>query len=142
MEAKKSIDGHCLCGAVKVHVASVGNTFGACHCDMCRRWAGGPFLAMDCGTQVSFEGEPGISVYDSSEWAQRGFCKHCGTHLFYRLKANQQYMMSPGLFNDIGAIKFDHQLFIEEKPDYYDFANKTHNMTGEETFAAFSPAAD
>ena len=35
-------------------------------------------------------------------------------------------------------IKFDHQVFIDDKPKYYDFANKTENMTGEEVFASFS----
>ena len=29
------------------------------------------------------------------------------------------------------------QIFIDEKPAYYDFANKTKNMTGAEVFAAF-----
>ncbi len=142
MEAKKQLSGHCLCGAVTVHVTAAEMKFGACHCAMCRRWAGGPLLAIDCGTQVAFDGEQHISIYDSSEWAQRGFCQQCGSHLFYRLKANQQYMMPPGLFDDIDQIKFDHQIFIDEKPDYYDFANETHNMTGEECFAAFNSAQD
>ena len=31
------------------------------------------------------------------------------------------------------------QIFIDEKPAYYDFANKTKNMTGAEVFAAFAP---
>ena len=34
---------------------------------------------------------------------------------------------------------FTSQIFIDEKPAYYDFANKTHNMTGAEVFAAFAP---
>ncbi len=139
MTTTKAISGHCLCGAIKIKVAGVNTNFGACHCDMCRRWVGGPFLAMDCGTEVSFEGEENIGVYDSSDWAERGFCKQCGSHLFYRLKQNQQTMMPPGLFEPIGDITFDHQVFIEEKPAYYDFANKTQNMTGEECFAAFAP---
>ena len=25
----------------------------------------------------------------SSAWAERGFCKNCGSHLFYRLKENK-----------------------------------------------------
>ena len=32
------------------------------------------------------------------------------------------------------------QVFVDEKPAYYDFANKTHNMTGAEVFAEFGPA--
>lgn len=138
MSEKQRINGHCLCGAITIRVASANTSLGACHCAMCRRWVGGPYLAMDCGTDVSFDGEQSIGVYNSSDWAERGFCKQCGSNLFYRLKENQQYMMPPGLFEPIENIEFDHQVFIEEKPGYYEFANKTHNMTGEECFAAFA----
>lgn len=133
--------GHCLCGKVKVHAASLSKKIGACHCGMCRRWSGGPLLAVDCGTDVSFEGEENISVYDSSDWAQRGFCKRCGSHLFYRLRQSGQYIMGVGLFDDCKGLVFDHQIFIEEKPDYYSFANDTHNMTGAEVFAKFAPSS-
>ena len=33
---------------------------------------------------------------------------------------------------------FDHQVFIDEKPDYYSFANETKDMTGQELFAMFA----
>ncbi|WP_339900516.1 GFA family protein [Paraglaciecola polaris] len=56
----------------------------ACHCASCRKWSGGPLLAIDCGTDVSISPTDNITVYDSSQWAQRGFCRHCGTDLFYR----------------------------------------------------------
>ncbi|NIT13149.1 MAG: GFA family protein, partial [Candidatus Dadabacteria bacterium] len=52
---------------------------------MCRKWCGGPLMAVNCGTDVTFEGEDNITVYDSSSWAERGFCSGCGSHLFYRL---------------------------------------------------------
>ena len=57
-------------------------------------------IAVDCGTDVTFEGEENISVFESSEWAERGFCKECGSHLFYRLKATHQYIMPAGLFDE------------------------------------------
>ena len=80
----------------------------------------------------------GVGVFDSSEWADRGFCKNCGTHLFYRLKQNQQYIMPVALFGDELDYVFDHQVFVDDKPGYYDFSNETKNMTGEEVFAYFA----
>ena len=65
--------GHCLCGSVKVNVKNLNQQTGACHCDMCRRWGGGPLMAVDCGSEVTFEGDDQISVFDSSDWAERGF---------------------------------------------------------------------
>ena len=134
-------EGSCLCGAVHVHVAERAGQVGACHCGMCRKWGGGPLLAVDCGTDVSFEGEENISVYDSSDWAERGFCKKCGTHLFYRLKETRQHMLPAGLLDDSDDLVFDHQVFIDRKPSYYRFANETKDMTEAEVFAMYAPPA-
>jgi len=132
-----SYTGKCLCQAVQVIAEKPNLKLGACHCNMCRKWTGGPFFAVDCGASVVFDGEEHIAVFDSSQWAERGFCQICGTHLFYRLKQQQQYMLSAGLFEAIKNFEFDHQVFIDEKPDYYTFSNQTHDMTGAEIFAKY-----
>lgn len=136
-----NLTGHCLCKAIKIAVSDVKPHMEACHCSSCRAWGGGPLLGIDCGTHVTLTSEDDVSVYDSSEWAQRGFCRHCGSHLFYRLKENQQYIMPVGLFDIPEGVKveFHCQIFSDEKPNYYDFANQTKMMTGEEVFAAFAP---
>ncbi|MBL4826408.1 MAG: GFA family protein [Spongiibacteraceae bacterium] len=105
---------------------------------MCRNWGGGPFLGVDCASDVEFNGYDNITVFDSSAWGERGFCKACGSHLFYRLKESNQYIVPVGLFENTDAFVLDHQVFIEEKPEFYCFSNETKNMTGEELFAEFS----
>ncbi|MDJ0687920.1 MAG: GFA family protein [Xenococcaceae cyanobacterium MO_188.B32] len=85
------IKGSCLCGAVNVSTTSTNNKVGACHCSMCRKWGGGALLVIECGSDVSFEGEENIGIYQSSEWAERGFRKKCGSHLFYKFKQKNQY---------------------------------------------------
>jgi len=99
-------------------------------------------LAVDCGDSLSIEGRASVAVFDSSEWAERGFCATCGTHLYYRLKQSNHYMMPVGLFDDDEGLDFDHQIFIDKKPAYYSFTNDTHNMTEAEVFAEFTAAAD
>ena len=131
--------GTCLCGAVHITANQMNPQMGACHCNMCRKWTGGPLLSVDCGTDVSFTGKENISTFNSSAWAERGFCGKCGTHLFYRLKTNNQYIMPIGIFDHHDAFTFDNQIFIDEKPAFYSFENKTHNMTGAEVFAKFAP---
>ena len=134
--------GHCLCGAVRFKAHTVNLDVGACHCNMCRRWGGGPLMAVDCGTDVDFENIETISVYNSSDWAERGFCGACGTHLFYRLKESGQHIMPAGLLDIETDVNFDHQVFIDEKPAYYTFTNDTKNMTGAELFALYAPSDD
>jgi len=129
--------GRCLCGSIEAVVEAMSCKVGACHCNTCRKWCGGPYMAVDSGTGVSFLGEASINIFDSSDWAERGFCKNCGTHLFYRLKENQRYYMPADLFDEGPELIFDSQVFIEEKPNYYCFANNTKEMTGAECFAEY-----
>jgi hypothetical protein len=134
--------GSCLCGAVSLSKTDMSNKISACHCNMCRKWGGGALLVVECGSDVSFEGEENIGFYQSSEWAERGFCNKCGSHLFYKFKQNNQYYIPVGLFDNSEGLVFEHQVFIDEKPEYYSFANETKNITGEELFAQFSPSSD
>lgn len=141
MSTLHAANGSCLCGGVRISTKMMSNKMGACHCDMCKKWAGGPLLAVDCGNDVTFEGKENVSVFNSSAWAERGFCKQCGSHLFYRLKDPVLYVVPVGLFDNKPPIVFDHQIFIEQKPAFYSFANETANLTGAEVFAKFAPQA-
>ena len=135
----KTVTGHCLCGSVSYTAQAKTAGAGPCHCESCRRWSGGIYLAAEATGPVTFQGEENITRYKSSDWAERGFCKNCGSSLFYRLVEQDMYILATGAFDDQSALAMTHQIFIEEKPDWYAFANKTHNMTGAEVFAAFSP---
>jgi hypothetical protein len=97
-------------------------------------------MAVDC-RDLEIGGEEAVTVFDSSAWADRGFCSKCGSHLFYRLKPSEsraeQYIVPVGLFPDDIPFTFDHQVFVDERPAYYCFSNETRNMTGPEIFAKY-----
>ena len=106
--------GRCLCGAVTFEATGVEKHVHACHCSMCRRWSGGPGLAVSVAS-VDFQGEDNIERYDSSDWAERGFCKTCGSNLFYLLKP-ARYIMQVGAFNE-QAFELDGEICCTDKPD-------------------------
>lgn len=137
-QARRQLTGGCLCGAVQFSAAPHDTNVGACHCGMCRKWTAGPFLALECGGTVQLNDTSSLGVYRSSEWAERGFCKKCGTSLFYKLVGKDYYVVSAEAFDDKTGFTFTSQIFVDEKPPYYDFANDTKNMTGPEVFAAFA----
>jgi len=134
--------GSCLCGAVALETTDLGPDAGACHCDICRKWGGGPLFALSCGDDLRIEGEDKISLFDSTAWAERGFCSVCGTHLFIRVKPNGRYILAAGLFPVEHELRFDHQIFIDKKPGFYSFAEETKNLTGAEVFAEHTKDAD
>ena len=132
-----TINGHCLCKKVTIRAVPEKQHIGPCHCESCRRWSSGPFFAIDCKDQVTIDGEQWIKTYNSSEWAERGFCSVCGTNLFYRLKGENHYMLAVGLFKEQSKFTMAHQVFIDEKPPFYNFSEQTVNMTGTECFALY-----
>ena len=129
--------GHCLCGAVSF-TSPNAKEVGACHCGFCRRWGGGPFFGVHCGPNVDFTGADQITVYASSDWAVRAFCKQCGTHLYYKLLATGEYFIPAGTF-DSSDFEVKTQIYIDKKPDYYSLANKTAMLTEQQVIELYSP---
>ena len=129
------IEGQCLCGAVTVRMTPPEPHVEACHCGMCRRWGGGPFLSLKLVTDPEFDGAEQVARYESSRWAERGFCRQCGTHLFYYFKPKAGYSFTPGLFNRLEGFELAEEIFIDDKPSYYDFAGERERLTGAEVMA-------
>lgn len=94
-------------------------------------------FAVHCGSDVSFVGDA-PSKYQSSDWAERGFCSSCGTHLFYHLLPNNEYILPAGLFQD-QDFQLSNEIFIDEKPEFYEFSNQTTKLTGQQVFEQFAP---
>jgi hypothetical protein len=133
------LSGGCLCGAVRFTARPHSRDLGACHCGMCRRWTAGPFLVLGCG-DLTVSDTSSLAAYRSSQWAERAFCKTCGTPLYYRLIERDLYFVSSEAFDDKTGFVLKTEGFIDEKPPYYDFANQTNRLTGAEVFAAFAAA--
>jgi len=132
------VNGSCLCGAVTFTVTLKNEHVDACHCDMCRKWGGGPFMNVMAASAPVFESDAQLGIYDSSDWAERLFCKNCGSSLMWRMKSNpDQVAIAASSVPLSDAADFRLQVFIDEKPAYYAFANDTRKMTGPELIAAF-----
>ncbi len=138
MGAGERLNGQCLCGAVKFAAVPAKMEMDVCHCSMCRRWSGGAFMAVNCGTSVEITDETALSTYSSSEWGERLFCSKCGSSLFWRGKHGGITMVSMQAFAAPEQFRFAEEIFIDNKPANYDFANETHRMTGEEFLAALA----
>ena len=130
--------GRCLCGAIRYTVRGVEES-SACHCDMCRRWAGGPLFAVGC-KELTWEGdEP--KFFQTSEWAERGFCPECGSSLVWRMTAGVHAGMTTvtlGSLDDQEGLPLTREWFIDRKPDGYALAGEHQRVTEAEAVAMFS----
>ena len=129
------VEGRCLCGVVTFAADDVESGLHICHCSMCRRWAGGPTFST-AAKGVVFRGGENIQRYSSSAWAERGFCKICGSSLFYRLKEPDQYVLSMGAIDDQGSLRIASEIYVDDKPPGYAFAGTHPRLTGEEFLAS------
>ena len=129
--------GKCLCGAVTFEAEDVNYHVHGCHCSMCRGWSGASMLAAEVGS-IRFQGEHRIKRYDSSAWAERGFCSECGSNLFYRLKEADRYIMCCGVFDDQSRFELVGEIYVDEKPPGYAFAGDHPRQTGAEFMASLS----
>jgi hypothetical protein len=79
------LTGGCQCGAVRYRVAAIREGANLCHCRMCQKASGGPFMAFAPVALADFMITRGaIATFRSSEIADRGFCPACGTPLTYQ----------------------------------------------------------
>lgn len=138
MSDKNALSGACLCGAVSITIAPKERHFDACHCTMCRRWGGSPAMTINATHAMNILNEDAIGVYQSSDWAERGFCKTCGTHLFWRLRDQSFCTVPAGLFGGLEDFDFTLEIYVDEKPSNYSFAGNRKMMTRSEVEALFS----
>ena len=85
--AKDIYSGSCLCGKVCFQVQAPSLWCAHCHCNLCQRAHGAAFVtwvgaATDRFSLVS--GADDVLWYESTPGAQRGFCRDCGSTLFFQ----------------------------------------------------------
>ncbi len=134
-----SKSGHCLCGAVRFTATRWDENVGICHCGMCQRWAGGPFISVTLPVDaVTVAGADRIVTRETSDWATRSRCGDCGSPLWYQQKGGTEYYTAIGLFDDHDGLVLHHEIFIDRKPGTYAFAGEHERETEAETMARFA----
>ena len=138
-----AVSGRCLCGVVSFTALAPRPEVGACHCRMYQRWASGPLLAIGLTpSSLKLHGADSLGVYASSEWGERCFCRGCGSPLFWRSRDGAHLHACAGALDDKTALTLTEQIFVDEKPAYYEFANDTRRLTGAEFIALMTAPKD
>lgn len=111
----------CLCGAVRVTVTGPLAAPDACHCGQCRKWSGHVWASTDVPDErLAIEGEENLTWYASSEKIRRGFCKTCGSVLFWKPIHRPKTAVAMGAFEAPTGTSLSHHIFVADKGDYYE----------------------
>ena len=121
------VTGGCQCGAVRYRLDLVEKGTHICHCRMCQKASGGPFMAsVLTSSLIVTRGK--LSTFASSEIAERGFCAACGTPLTYRSIPGAFVIVTIGSLDDPNAFSPKAQYGAESRVSWLSEA-----MTSPET---------
>lgn len=100
-----TMQGGCLCGAIRYQCSQKPILQFNCHCRDCQKSSGGPYvpIAFFAMESVTISGEPRYfqSLGRSGKAIRRGFCPYCGSRLFGLLDIMPaQIAISAGTLDD------------------------------------------
>ena len=116
--------GSCLCGAISFSVGGELSPPDACHCTQCRKTSGHYWASTDIERErATINGEAQIGWYRSSEKVKRGFCRTCGSSLFWDVEGRAKLGIAMGAFEAPTDAKLEMHIFVADKGDYYEIAD-------------------
>jgi hypothetical protein len=117
---ERKLTGGCQCGAVRYALSSQPTGASICHCRMCQKAFGNYFAPLAGVPRADLtwtRGQP--SAFRSSEAVERGFCRDCGTPLYYRVLERDRISVSLGSLDDPAAVPPESQFGVESVVPFF-----------------------
>ena len=112
--------GSCGCGAVRFKTSASLREVIYCHCSQCRKQSGHFYAATNVSeAELELEGTASITWYRSSDVARRGYCRICGSALFWKHDGLDTISVMAGAFDTPSGLAGGSHIFVSDKGDYY-----------------------
>jgi len=116
--------GSCLCKAIRFTVSVPLTAPDACHCTQCRKQSGHYFASVDVPrTALTIADETALVWYASSDKVRRGFCRVCGSSLFWDPIFRDGIGVAMGAFDTPTETRLALHIFTSQQGDYYQIAD-------------------
>ncbi|MGF1632172.1 MAG: GFA family protein [Kiloniellaceae bacterium] len=124
MSDSQQTHGGCACDAVRYRVSGALRPVIACHCSQCRKSLTnyGAFTAI-ARDGLEIENEDGITWFDSSPGVRRGFCRRCGSALFWDNAANAYISIAAGTLDQPSGLRQLRHIYLADKADFYELGD-------------------
>ena len=116
------LTGGCLCGGVRYRIDGPRRDVIVCHCENCRRTHGhqAAYTSVARSDLELLEQQTLEWYHDSSPDTWRGFCRRCGSSLFWDARDGRGKMaVSAGTLDDSRELKTIGHVFVSEAGHYY-----------------------
>ena len=116
--------GSCLCGAVTLRVDGPLREVVFCHCGQCRKQTGLYYASTNAADKdLTITGEDDITWYKSSDEGRRGFCRHCGSALFWKYLGQDHISIQAGALDQPTELTPGYHIFCADKGDFYEITD-------------------
>lgn len=130
-DAKSEHKGHCLCGKITLHIRGEIRNVVSCHCGQCLHSHGHyPAYTATPWPNIALSSAEDVAWYRSSDIARRGFCRHCGSALFWDPSHGRYVAIPAGLFDPPTGLINEKHIFVDEKGDYYRIPDGPARVSG------------
>ncbi len=118
------IEGACLCGAVRFALTGRARDILGCHCGQCRKQTGFYWAATSVAdADLRIDRDEGLAWFQSSDTARRGFCKLCGSSLFWKPEDAPRTVVAAGALAPGHGLRMTAHVFLADKGDYYELGD-------------------
>ena len=122
MNSLNTIEGGCLCGAVRYRCQGKPEWVGNCHCWMCKKHTGSAFM-----TFVLFEGRDRVNwlkdppaKYVMDDGVERGFCAKCGSTISFSRPDREEVNVLAGSLDNPDEVEPMLHIFTAQKCAWID----------------------
>ena len=116
--------GGCLCGAIRYEIDGPLRKVVYCHCEQCRKTSGHYVAATAVDVdKLTFTEDSGLRWYRSSDIAERGFCQHCGSSLFWRPDHGKYVALMAGALDAPTGLTSREHIHVDDASDYYELTD-------------------
>jgi hypothetical protein len=121
--------GSCLCGGVSFEVTGPMRPVVVCHCTQCRKQSGhvGAFTAC-ADADLQFISKESLAWYRASDVAGRGFCKTCGSLLFWKGDKKDYISIAAGTLDNPTGLAIEGHIYCADKGDYYEIKDGDYQL--------------
>jgi hypothetical protein len=113
------VTGACLCGAVRFEVSGPLRDVVVCHCSLCRRsgTSAAAYTSAPRGA-VHLLADEGLATYVDVNGRERGFCRACGSSLFWAEPGAGSISISAGALDGETGLRVERHIHGASAADW------------------------
>lgn len=121
MMENSTLTGRCMCGGVSYTVEPPLRPVFNCHCHRCRRFSGHHVAATAVApSRLCFQADQSLSWYEAAPGVTYGFCRRCGSSLFFRTDVTgDRISVMAGTLDQPTGLTTTEAWWVTEAADYH-----------------------